>query len=128
MRKEDFISRDIFEEIEEVGFVSNFIKGTYTEICGVLYDLHIPTYSEVFAWFRNRHKIFACVKDEALQDGIIYFQFYFRYYMKTYLSSPFNSYEEAEKAALEHIMIHFRVMIQEKRAEIESKKEVIEFD
>jgi hypothetical protein len=128
MRKEDFISKDIFEEIEEVGFVSNFIKGTYTEIKGVLYDLHIPTYSEVFAWFRNRHKIFACVKDESLQDGIIYFQFYFRYYMKTYLSSAFNSYEEAEKAALEHIMIHFKVMIQEKRAEIESKKEVIEFD
>lgn len=128
MRKEDFIPKSIFEEIEEVGFVSKFIKGTYTEIDGVLYDLYIPTYSEVFAWFRYKHKIFGCVKDEALKDGIIYFEYYFRYYMKTYISSAFNSYEEAEKAALEHIMVHFRVMIQEKRAEIESLKQVIEFD
>ena len=44
MRKEDFIPKSIFEEIEEVGFVSKFIKGTYTEIDGVMYDLHIPTY------------------------------------------------------------------------------------
>lgn len=128
MRKEDFISKDIFEEIEEVGFVSNFIKGTYTEIGGVLYDLHIPTYSEVFAWFRNRHKIFACVKDEIFQDGIVYFQYHFRHYQLKFTSSGFGGYEQAEKAALEHIMVHFRVMIQEKRAEIEANKEVIEFD
>ena len=128
MRKEDFISKDIFEEIEEVGFVSNFIKGTYTEIEGVLYDLHIPTYSEVFAWFRYKHKIFACVKDEILQDGIIYFQYHFRYYGEKFMSSAYNSYEDAEKAALEHIMVHFRKMIQVRKNEIESKKELIDFD
>jgi len=127
MRKEDFISKDIFEEIEEVGFVSNFIKGTYTEIKGVLYDLHIPTYSEVFAWFRYKHKIFGCVKDEQVND-IVYFQYHFRYYTEKFMSSAYNCYEDAEKAALEHIMVHFRVMIQEKRAEIEANKEVIEFD
>ena len=127
MRKEDFIPKSIFEEIEEVGFVSKFIKGTYTEIDGVMYDLHIPTYSEVFAWFRNRHKIFVTVKDEQVKD-IIYFQVYFRYYMNTKMFGQYNSYEEAEAVALEYIMTHFRIMIQEKRAEIESKKEIIEFD
>jgi hypothetical protein len=122
MRKEDFISKSIFEEIEEVGFVSKFIKGTYTEIDGVMYDLHIPTYSEVFAWFRNRHKIFGCVKDEAVND-IVYFQYHFRYYTEKFMSSAFNSYEEAEKAALEHIMVHFRKMIESRKKELS-----IEFD
>ena len=127
MRKEDFIPKSIFEEIEEVGFVSKFIKGTYTEIDGVMYDLHIPTYSEVFAWFRYKHKIFGCVKDEAVND-IVYFQYHFRYYTEKFMSCAYKSNEEAEEAALEHIMVHFRKMIIAKRAEIESKKEVIEFD
>lgn len=126
MRAEEFISKEIFEEIYEVGFEPNFIKGTYTEIKGVLYDLHIPTYSEVFAWFRNRHNIYACVKDEAIND-IIYFQFYFRHYTKKFMSSSYNSFLEAEKEALEYIMIYFRKMVAAKRAEIESQKEVIEF-
>ena len=127
MRKEDFIPKSIFEELEEVGFVSKFIKGTYTEIDGVMYDLHIPTYSEVFAWFRNRHKIFVTVKDEQVKD-IIYFQVYFRYYTNTRMFGQYNCHEDGELAALEHIMVHFRIMIQEKLAEIESKKEIIEFD
>jgi len=127
MRALDFIPKDIFEEIKEVGFVSNFIKGTYTEIGGVLYDLHIPTYSEVFAWFRYKHKIFSSVKDEQVND-IVYFQYYFRYYTEKFTSSAYNCYEDAEKAALEHTMVHFRKMIVAKRAEIEANKEVIEFD
>ena len=127
MTAREFIPKSIFEELEEVGFVSKFIKGTYTEIDGVMYDLHIPTYSEVFAWFRYKHKIFGCVKDEAVND-IVYFQYHFRYYTEKFMSCAYNSNEEAEEAALEHIMVHFRKMIIAKRAEIESKKEVIEFD
>lgn len=127
MRKEDFITQEIFEEIEEVGFVSKFIKGTYTEIDGILYDLHIPTYSEVFAWFRNKHKIFITVKDESVRD-IIYFQVYFRYYMNTRMFGQYNCHEEGELAALEYIMTHFRVMILERKSLIESQKEEIDFD
>ena len=127
MTAREFIPKSIFEELEEVGFVSKFIKGTYTEIDGVMYDLHIPTYSEVFAWFRYKHKIFGCVKDEAVND-IVYFQYHFRYYTNTRMFGQYNCHEDGELAALEHIMVHFRIMIQEKRAEIESKKEIIEFD
>lgn len=128
MRAIEFISKEIFEEIEAVGFVSKFIKGTYTEIDGILYDLHIPTYSEVFAWFRYNHNIFACVKDEVLKDGIIYFEYYFRHYMKTYISNPYDCYEAAEEAVLEYIMNHFRVMIEDRKREILLEKELIEFD
>jgi hypothetical protein len=127
MTSREFIPQEIFKEIEAVGFVSKFIKGTYTEIDGILYDLYIPTYSEVFAWFRNKFNIFVSVKDENIKD-VIYFQYHFRYYTEKFMSSPYNCYEHAEVASLEHIMTHFRVMIAEKRAEIESKKEIIEFD
>lgn len=126
MRAKEFISKEIFEEIYDVGFEPNFIKGTYTEIKGILYDLHIPTYSEVFAWFRNRHNIYACVKDEAV-NNVIYFQYHFRYFQQKFMSSAFNSHDEAEIAALEYVMVHFRKMIQARKKEIEENKELIEF-